>query len=182
MAERTIDLYLKSSADKSQMEPAPTEKETKKKGKKKKGETAKEAKDGGAFDRKGSTGSLDGETTGNISCIEVREMKRKNPQASAIQIMNQINKMNNTGVPEQEVPVMEDYHEVFLGYESGAIGLVRISLSPDDTAPKIEHLIMILPRKIVSDFGAKHILALHCIDTSNAKHADPLNEFRLVVG
>jgi len=101
MVERTIELYLKGPDKSQQAEPAPKEeKESKKKGKKK-GDGEKETKkDGGAFDRKGSTGSLDGETTGNISCISVREMKRKNPQASAIQIMNQVNKINNTGAPE----------------------------------------------------------------------------------
>ena len=98
--------------------------------------------------------------------------------------MNKINKMHNTGAPEREVPVMEDYHEVFLGYESGAIGMVRVSLGVNsaDDAPKIESLILILPRKIISELGAKHILALHSIETRNESHPDPLNEFRLAIG
>lgn len=90
--------------------------------------------------------------------------------------------MNNTGVPEQEVPVMEDYHEVFLGYESGAIGMIRISLAVNSPEPKVESLILILPRKIISELGAKHILSLHSIETRDENHPDPLNEFRLAIG
>jgi hypothetical protein len=41
---------------------------------------------------------------------------------------------------------------------------------------------MILPRKIVSEFGSKHILSIHTIETTNEKHADPMSEFRLCIG
>ena len=43
-------------------------------------------------------------------------------------------------------------------------------------------MILILPRKIISELGAKHILAMHSIETRNEKNPDPLNEFRLAIG
>jgi hypothetical protein len=83
MTEKTIEMYLQTSEKMqiSQMEESLSKKKEKKDAKKK-GEKKKKKEtenEGNLTDRKGSTGSLDGEITGNISCIKVREMKRKNP-------------------------------------------------------------------------------------------------------
>mmetsp|Transcript_2641 Transcript_2641/g.4410 ORF Transcript_2641/g.4410 Transcript_2641/m.4410 type:complete len:185 (+) Transcript_2641:720-1274(+) len=82
--------------------------------------------------------------------------------------------------------VAEVHHEVFLGYESGAIGLFKLWLSeglvnPDDY--KIEHLVLISPHRVITDLKTKHILSMLHIDSPSVeKELVPSNEFKLVVG
>ena len=47
---------------------------------------------------------------------------------------------------KQELMSQEDDHEVFLGYESGAIGLFKLWVSKEDyRTPSIEHKVLISP-------------------------------------
>lgn len=77
--------------------------------------------------------------------------------------------------------LIEDHHEVFLGYESGAFGLMRIWLSKDEDTPyKIEHLVLISPQRVVTDINTKHVLCMLPIKVKS--EADMSNDFKLAVG
>lgn len=78
----------------------------------------------------------EGKGEGNISCISLRN-KRKKPSMEAI--MAQIN--GGGGQPEAEYE-----QEVFVGYESGAIGMFKVELADKQGGGyKIEIAVLISP-------------------------------------
>jgi len=81
-------------------------------------------------------------------------------------------------VPKPKDEVLEADHEVFVGYESGAVGMFRVyikSLPPkepaDPEAPTIdvEAVIYIAPQKVTADVDCKHVLAMSPMECSNPK-------------
>jgi hypothetical protein len=59
--------------------------------------------------------------------------------------------------PGNKDEVLESYHEVFIGYESGAIGLFRISL---ESSPKVEGAPVDDPLAMTTTFKIQHTLMI----------------------
>ena len=72
----------------------------------------------------------------------------------------------------------EDIHEVFLGYESGAIGMFTVHLSRIEGAPiHVEHHVQIAPQRVMADKSTRHVLTMLPI------YVDPKSPtFKLAVG
>lgn len=88
----------------------------------------------------------------------------------------------------------ESDHEVFIGYQSGAVGMFKIWIKgiivpegakePDPDDPTIEmcHKIYIAPQKITADVDMKHVLAMLPLECSNPDKVNISNDFKLAVG
>ena len=64
--------------------------------------------------------------------------------------------MNNEEEEFQEEPD----HEVFLGFESGAIAICRLSF---DNKNEMKYDIVLSPFRLVPDPTTKHVLSMHAI-------------------
>tara|TARA_B110000285_G_C14771975_1_gene444410 strand:- start:133 stop:375 length:243 start_codon:yes stop_codon:yes gene_type:complete len=63
---------------------------------------------------------------------------------------------------EKGDPDPEYEQEIFIGYESGAIGLFKFILANSENGGyKIEHTILISPQRIITDLKTKHVLAMY---------------------
>ena len=72
---------------------------------------------------------------------------------------------------------------MFIGYESGAIGLFKLWLSEgkEDTY-KIEHLVYISPHRVITDLKTKHVLCMLPVENKQANPLSAQSEFKLVIG
>ena len=74
--------------------------------------------------------------------------------------------------------MLEADHEVFVGYESGAVGMFRICIKSlpakdpvDPEAPTIdiEVIMYISPQKVTADMDCKHVLTMLPMECTNPK-------------
>lgn len=89
-------------------------------------------------------------------------------------IMDEINNGIKDAAPDYE-------QEVFLGFESGAIGLFKLELD-ENRDFKIVCTTLIAPQRVVTEMKTKHVLTLLPFE---AKKVDPMvgaQEFKLAVG
>jgi hypothetical protein len=60
---------------------------------------------------------------------------------------------------------LEDTHEVFLGYETGAIAIFEVRMSRNDEKPlHVEIRVLISSQRFSSDQSIKHVLAIQPVD------------------
>lgn len=114
--------------------------------------------------------------TGEVSALKIRECKKSLGEADSINMLlksislNEGQGLMNMPKPDEN---QESDHEVFIGYQSGAVGMFKIWIKaiiipedakkePDPADPTIEmcHKIYIAPQKITADVDMKHVLAM----------------------
>ena len=126
---------------------------------------------------------------GMISAIAVRECKRKPQELDANQLVMASLQGLDAAKPKDEV--LEADHEVFVGYESGAVGMFRIYIKSlpiqepaDPAAPTIdiEVIMYIAPQKVTADMDCKHVLTMLPMECTNPKKLNQSKDFKLGVG
>ena len=82
---------------------------------------------------------------------------------------------------EEEDFVEEPDHEIFLGFESGAIAICRLSF---DMKNEMKYDIVLSPFRLVPDPTTKHVLSMHAIQKYSKKTQKPEEgrAFLLAVG
>lgn len=114
---------------------------------------------------------------GNITSIAIREKKCFDKNVQLLK-------------PGEAPPFIENDHEVFIGYESGAVGLIKIWLEAISvTKQQLEFHTLISPQRVVAELKTKHILCMHPVE-NYARDAKPYQiykraqqaDFKLVVG
>lgn len=114
--------------------------------------------------------------SGMITALKVRECKKKPPEMDVNQLV--MASLQGLDAPKQKEEVLEADHEVFIGYESGAVGMFKISLKSlpakepaDPEAPTIdvEVIIYISPQKVTADIDCKHVLTMLPMECTNPK-------------
>ena len=113
--------------------------------------------------------------TGMITAMAIRECKKKPKELDANQLI--MASLQGLEVPKVKDEVLEADHEVFVGYESGAVGMFRIYLKSlpvkegDEEAPTldVEVVMYIAPQKVTADIDCKHVLAMLPMECSNPK-------------
>ena len=92
--------------------------------------------------------------------------------------MAQINS-GQKGDPEPEYE-----QEIFIGYESGAIGMFKFVLADGDGPGqyKIDHHVLISPQRIITDLKTKHVLSMFPFQAKKVNPMEGDTEFKLAVG
>ncbi len=130
--------------------------------------------------------------TGVITCLKIRECPKKAPPPDINQLLQASLNGIDLDAEKKKDEYIESDHEVFIGFETGAVGMFRIWLKslvvPEGADPEthpsieIELMVYIAPQKITAEMECKHVLAMLPMECSNPKLVNSSKDFKLAVG